>query len=245
MDEELIDYAYAYAIDALDLDERREVDRRLAASDSATHAEFDAQVRLTAETMAAMTVVDAVEPPPSLRRSVLASIAEQTAAPNAPVSLAERRNRRRPWTMALAAAAAVAILVGGIGIGRTLSDDTPPQNAASEIMAAPDVHATTRDIPGGGSATTLFSPSEDAAVLVMNDVTPPSPDTVYQMWLVPGDTDDTTMIPMGTMAPGDVKPTTQVVLDGIGPNTKLAFTVEPPGGSQQPTSEPFATIPLI
>ena len=100
-------------------------------------------------------------------------------------------------------------------------------------------------IPGGGSATTLFSPSEDAAVLVMNDVTPPSPDTVYQMWLVPGDTDDTTMIPMGTMAPGDVKPTTQVVLDGIGPNTKLAFTVEPPGGSQQPTSEPFATIPLI
>ncbi|MDF2471522.1 MAG: anti-sigma-K factor RskA, partial [Rhodococcus erythropolis] len=77
------------------------------------------------------------------------------------------------------------------------------------------------------------------------DVTPPSPDTVYQMWLVPGDTDDTTMIPMGTMAPSDVKPTTQVVLDGIGPNTKLAFTVEPPGGSQQPTSEPFATIPLI
>ncbi|GAA3175039.1 hypothetical protein GCM10020255_065750 [Rhodococcus baikonurensis] len=62
MDEELIDYAYAYAIDALDLDERREVDRRLAASDSATRAEFDAQVRLTAETMAAMTVVDAVEP---------------------------------------------------------------------------------------------------------------------------------------------------------------------------------------
>jgi hypothetical protein len=71
MDEELIDYAYAYAIDALDLDERREVDKRLAASDSATHAEFDAQVRLTAETMAAMTVVDAVEPPPSLRSSVL------------------------------------------------------------------------------------------------------------------------------------------------------------------------------
>ncbi len=62
MDEELIDYAYAYAIDALDLDERREVDKRLAASDSATRAEFDAQVRLTAETMAAMTVVDAVEP---------------------------------------------------------------------------------------------------------------------------------------------------------------------------------------
>ncbi len=102
MDEELIDYAYAYAIDALDLDERREVDKRLAASDSATHAEFDAQVRLTAETMAAMTVVDAVEPPAVAAQQLLASIAEQAAAPNAPpVSLAERRNRRRPWTVLL------------------------------------------------------------------------------------------------------------------------------------------------
>ncbi|MDI9918848.1 anti-sigma factor, partial [Rhodococcus sp. IEGM 1379] len=76
----------------------------------------------------------------------------------------------------------------------------------------------------------------------MNNVTPPSADKVYQMWLVEN---DTTMTPAGTMSPADVKPATQVVLDGIGTNTKLAFTVEPPGGSLQPTSQPFAIIPLI
>lgn len=63
------------------------------------------------------------------------------------------------------------------------------------------------------------------------------------MWLV--SPDGSTMTPKGTMAPADVKPTTQVVLDNIGPNTKLAFTIEPPGGSTQPTGDPFAIIPLV
>jgi hypothetical protein len=137
----------------------------------------------------------------------------------------------------------VVIVAGGIGIGVQITDNTPSPTTVSEIMAAPDMHSTTLDVPGGGTATTAFSPSEDAAVLTMNGVTPPSPDQVYQMWLV--SPDGSTMTPKGTMAPADVKPTTQVVLDNIGPNTKLAFTIEPPGGSTQPTGDPFAIIPLV
>ncbi|OYD69021.1 anti-sigma factor [Rhodococcus sp. OK302] len=243
MDEELIAWAYTYAIDALDPDERRAVDVLLAGTDAATRAEFESQVRLTAETMAELSTVDALEPPPALRNRILDTVAltPQTPEQAPPVSLAERRKRRSPWVMVLAAAAAAVIVVGGIGIGFQVSDNTPSPNTASEIMAAPDVHSTTLDVPGGGTATTVYSPSEDAAVLTMNNVTPPSPDTVYQMWLV----EDDTMTPAGTMSPSDVKPTTQVVLDGIGSNTKLAFTVEPPGGSPQPTGQPFAMIPLI
>lgn len=246
MDEQLIGWACPYAIDALDLDERRAVDVLLEGTDAATRAEFDAQVRLAAETMAALSLVDAVEPPPALRARLLDAIAETPQSPEVapPVSLAERRKRRRPWTIALAAAAAVVVVVGGIGIGSRITDNPASPDTVSEIMAAPDVHSTTLDVPGGGTATTSFSPSEDAAVLTMNGVTPPSPDTVYQMWLVPP-TDGNAMIPMGTMTPADVKPTTQVVLDGIGPNTKLAFTVEPAGGSAQPTTPPFAIIPLV
>ena len=244
MDEELIGWAYPYAIDALDPDERRAVDVLLEGTDTATRAEFESQVRLAAETMAALSILDAVEPPPGLRGRLLDTIAEipQTPEVAPPVSLASRRKRRRPWTVALAAAAAVVIVVGGIGIGSRINDNPASPNTVSEIMAAPDVHTTTLDVPGGGTATTAFSPSEDAAVLTMNGVTPPSPDKVYQMWLVEN---ETTMTPAGTMAPADVKPTTQVVLDGIGSNTKLAFTVEPPGGSTQPTSPPFAVIPLV
>ena len=244
MDEKLIAWAFTYAIDALDPDERRTIDAHLAGTDAATRTEFENQMRLTAETMADLSTLDALEPPPALRNRVLDAVAAapQTTEQAPPVSLAERRKRRSPWVMALAAAAAVVVVVSGIGIGVQASDNTPSPNTASEIMAAPDVHSTTLDVPGGGTATTVYSPSEDAAVLTMNNVTPPSPDTVYQMWLVEN---DTTMTPAGTMSPSDVKPTTQVVLDGIGSNTKLAFTVEPPGGSPQPTGQPFAMIPLI
>ncbi|NMM87889.1 anti-sigma factor [Rhodococcus sp. SRB_17] len=243
MDEELIAWAYTYAIDALDPDERRAVEVLLAGTDAATRAEFESQVRLAAETMAELSTVDALEPPPALRNRVLDAVAvtPQASEQAPPVSLAERRKRRSPWVMALAAAAAVVVVVGGIGIGVQFGDNTPSPNTASEIMAAPDVHSTTLDVPGGGTATTVYSPSEDAAVLTMNNVTPPSPNKVYQMWLV----EDDTMTPAGTMSPSDVKPTTQVVLDGIGSHTKLAFTVEPPGGSPQPTGQPFAIIPLI
>ena len=242
MGEELIDWAYLYAIDALDPDERRTVDALLAGTDAATHAEFENQIRLTAETMSDLSTLGALEPPPALRNQVLdaAALTPQTPEPASPVSLAERRSS--PWVMARVAAAAVVVVVGGIGIGVQASDNTPPPNTVSEIMAAPDMHSTTLDVPGGGTATTAYSPSEDAAVLTMNNVTPPSPDTVYQMWLVDN---DTTMTPAGTMSRSDVKPTTQVVLDDIGPNTKVAFTVEPPGGSPQPTSDLFAIIPLI
>lgn len=246
MDDELIGWADSYAIDALDPEERCALDVLLAGTDNATRAEFEEQVRFAAETMAALSIVDAVEPPLALRGSILDAIAETPRAPELappiqpPTQLAEYRKRRRPLTIILAAAAAVIIVVGGIGIGTQINNPSSP-NTVSDIMAAPDVHSTTLDVPGGGTATTVFSPSEDAAVLTMTNVTPPSPDKVYQMWLVEN---DITMTPAGTMTPDDVLPTTQVVLDNIGSNTKLAFTVEPPGGSLQPTSDPFAVIPL-
>ena len=41
-----------------------------------------------------------------------------------------------------------------------------------------------------------------------------------------------------------VAPSTTAVLPDLGDSQTLAFTVEPPGGSQQPTSEPFAALSL-
>lgn len=245
MDDELLDWAYTYAIDALDPGERRAVEVLLAGADAATRAEFDTQVRFTAEAMAELSALDALDPAPELRGRILDAIA--ASAPTTelapPVSLTNRRKRRSLWVVALAAAAAVVVVVGAIGIGVQASDSTPSANTVSEIMAAPDVHSTTLDVPGGGTATTVYSPSENAAVLTMNNVTPPSADTVYQMWLVAPD--GVTMTGKGTMSPADVTTTTQVVLEGIGTNTRLAFTVEPAGGSPRPTSDPFAVIPLI
>ena len=49
----------------------------------------------------------------------------------------------------------------------------------------------------------------------------------------------------GTMDAKDVAPSTTAVLPDLGDSQTLAFTVEPPGGSAQPTSPPFAKLPLV
>jgi anti-sigma-K factor RskA len=86
----------------------------------------------------------------------------------------------------------------------------------------------------------VFSREKNAGVLVMNNVTPPAPGTVYQMWLI-GDKGPESA---GTMDAKAVAPSTTAVLPDLGSSKALAFTVEPPGGSAQPTSEPFANLSL-
>ena len=61
------------------------------------------------------------------------------------------------------------------------------------------------------------------------------------MWLI----DDDGPHSAGTMDAKAVAPSTTAVLPDLGESPTLAFTVEPPGGSAQPTSQPFAELPLV
>ena len=118
----------------------------------------------------------------------------------------------------------------------------PAPTVAEQVLDASDVHSSTSAIAAGGSATANYSKSQDAVVFVLDGVAPPSADTVYQLWLMPASGD--APVPAGTLSPGEVQPTTTIVLDDVGSMSKLAVTVEPPGGSPQPTSEPFAVLQL-
>ena len=108
------------------------------------------------------------------------------------------------------------------------------------MFAAADVHTVSGAIPAGGTATVVFSRDRNAGVLVMNDVPPPSPGTVYQMWLV-GDDGATSA---GTMDAQAVAPSTTAVLSDLHNSRKLAFTVEPASGSTKPTGALIAELPL-
>ncbi|MGO4204383.1 anti-sigma factor [Rhodococcus sp. TAF43] len=233
MDDDLIEWAHACALHALDDSERRDLDARLAEADEATRAEFDAAVRLARETMAAASSLVAVTPPASLRHNLIRQVTGD--------ELAARRTPGRRWRIAIASvAAAVALLAGGVVIGHQITETPPTPSVTAQILDAPDMHSVTAEIPGGGTATTMYSKDANAAMLVMNGVTPPKSDTVYQMWLVRGDEP----VPAGTMGPDQVSPTTTAVLEGIDGATQLGFTVEPPGGSTSPTGDMFASIPL-
>ncbi|MFC9766919.1 anti-sigma factor domain-containing protein [Rhodococcus jostii] len=238
MNDELVGMAYPYALDALDDSERRELDTDLAATDGDTRSTFTDEVRRIREAFAAVSAVGAVEPPPRVRTRVLDEVRKSASGPT---SLTERRSRRRRWQVAVAAAAAVGVLAGGTVIVRQLTEGPAP-TVAEQVLDASDVHSSTSPIAAGGSATANYSKSQDAVVFVLDGVAPPSADTVYQLWLMPASGD--APVPAGTLSPGEVQPTTTVVLDDVGSMSNLAVTVEPPGGSPQPTSEPFAVLQL-
>ncbi|WP_378403046.1 anti-sigma factor [Rhodococcus daqingensis] len=245
MNDDQIDLAHAYALDALDADQRRSVERLLASSDDALRADFEKLVRQARETMAATAAATSTPPPAHLRERLLMQIAKEPrtfpSREAAPVVLADRRRGVTRWRLVGAAAAAAALLAGGVVIGAQLRETTPPQPVAAQVMSAPDVRTSSTAVPGGGSATAVYSRSTDAAVLMMNDVTPPAADSVYQMWLIAG---TGAPVSAGTMSPDQVAPSTVAVLDDLDGASLLAFTVEPSGGSERPTTDVFASLPL-
>jgi len=231
-DPDLIALATPYALHAVPDDELAEIERRVTTAPPDVAQAFADEVRAVRETMAVMSAGTAVEPPDHLRASLLAEVSSD------PVRTLSRRIKR--WqTIGLAAAAAVIIGLGALGVGIALQPKPTP-STAEQVFAAPDVRTVSGEIPSGGTATVVFSREKHAGLLVMNNVAPPAPGTVYQMWLI----DDKGPKSAGTMDAKNVAPSTTAVLPDLGDSQTLAFTVEPPGGSTQPTSAPFAKLAL-
>ncbi len=237
---DVLELATPYALHATTDAERAEIERQVAAAPPEVAEQFFAQVRAVHETMATISAATAVEPPPSMRERLLATVVdesqgrEQAAVRRLP---AQRANRWR--TTILAAAAVLAIGLGALGVGIAMRP-APTESTAEQVFAASDVQTVSSPIASGGTATLVFSHSKDAGVLVMNNVPPPQPGTVYQMWLVGEGSPKSA----GTMDATSVAPSTTAVLPDLGTSSALAFTVEPGSGSEQPTSPVFAQLAL-
>jgi anti-sigma-K factor RskA len=223
---ELLELATPYALDAMAESERAAIDRQLAAAPGAVAQAFRDEVRAVGETMAVLSATTAAEPPAHLRTAVLA-----IAQPNS-----TRRSRWRATI--LAAAAAIVVGLAAFGAGIALRPPSSP-TMAEQIMAAPDVRTVSGPL-AGGTATVIFSRDENAGVLVMNNVPPPSQGTVYQMWLI----NNKGPTSAGTMNTAAVAPSTTAMLPNLGDSSMLAFTVEPGNGSPQPTGKIFAKLSL-
>lgn len=232
---DLLSLATPYALHALTDADIADIDERLRSAPPDVVDTFFSEVRATRETMAVIALATAVDPPDHVRDQVLRQIADDNVRS---IRTAPRSGR---WSKTvLAAAASIAIGLGALGVGLALRPAQTP-STAEQIFAAPDVQTISGEIPGGGIATVVFSRERDSGVLVMNDVPPPQPGTVYQMWLVDADGAHSA----GTMDAGAVAPSTTAVIPDLGSSSALAFTIEPPGGSSQPTSPAFAELPLI
>jgi len=147
---------------------------------------------------------------------------------------ARRRWFQRPGSLLAAAAAAAVLLVGGIGIGQAIRTPDP----VSALVHAADVRTETGELADGTQATLLWSSEQREAALVFEGLTPLETEEVYQAWFMPADGDP---IPAGTFAGGDgsvVHALDGEMHDGDG----VAITVEPDGGSEQPTTQPLLVL---
>jgi len=219
---DLLLLATPYALNAVSETERVAIDRQRATAPPAVARAFDDEVRAVRETMAVVSSATASEPPEHLRTAVLAS----TARPS------------RWRTAILAAAAAIVVALAAFGAGIALRPSHAP-TMAEQVMSAPDMQTVSTPI-AGGTATVVFSRDVNGAVLLMNNVPPPSKGTVYQMWLV-GDKGPQSA---GTMNTAAITPSTTRTFTSLDNASVLAFTVEPGGGSPQPTGKIFAKLPL-
>lgn len=234
----------AYALDAVDADEREAFEAHLAACEDCRD-----EVASLRDVVAELADAEAIAPPASLRASVMERVAQTPQLPptQAPrvASLADasaRRSRtRRLWPLAAAAAAVVAM--AGAGLGLTLFNGDGDQVSALErdvmtLASAPDAHTMELSL---GQSHLVMSDRMDEVAIMGHAAPMPEDGMEYQLWMV---LDDGTAMPGPTFMPdhdGDVMTLTS--MDG---HHIAAFSVteEPHGGSVAPTGRMVASIDL-
>ncbi|RII87373.1 anti-sigma factor, partial [Clavibacter michiganensis subsp. insidiosus] len=154
---------------------------------------------------------------------------------------ASERWFRRPGALIGVAAAAVVLVVGGVVVGTNVggpgTSQTPVASAYEQVTTASDVVIDKRDVVGGGTATVYFSASEAKTAVVLNDASPLPEGRVLQMWYVGA----SGPVSAGVMSASDGAG--HAVLQGsYTPGDTVAITVEPEGGSEQPTTEPIVAV---
>jgi anti-sigma-K factor RskA len=234
----------AYVLDAVDDLERVAFERHLAGCDSCQQEvdELHAAAASLAEPASAA-------PPEELRARVLAAASQtRQLAPGVllqPVrrdSPAARTWRRRTLVAVAAAVVAIAAAAGSFAImNRQLDEERETAASVAAVLAAPDATVTAADITGGGRASVVSSEDRGEAVVVLDGLPELESDQEYQLWYI-----DDPEVPIirsaGTI--GSSVDTTPTLLDEIDDAQLVALSIEPRGGSRQPTTTPLTAVPL-
>lgn len=157
------------------------------------------------------------------------------------VTIGPRRWFTRPSGV-LAAAAAIALLIGGGVLVQRVIVPSPEQAEASRFAAlssAPDLEHQQAAVAGGGIATVSWSDQQRTAAVVLAGERAAPSGKVMQVWCLDGDT--ATSAGVYQPAQGHTYEMLQCFPQS---GDRVGVTVEPAGGSKQPTTEPIATVPL-
>ncbi|MGH3174066.1 MAG: anti-sigma factor [Streptosporangiaceae bacterium] len=235
----------AYALDALEPGaERDRFTRHLSRCQSCA-----SEVRGFREVATAMAFATAAEPPAGLRDRVLTAAARtRQVPPEVRTHARPRRTRTRvPWVPWLSGVVATASIVVAVlfGFAQAHTQDELNQvraenKAISLLLSSPQVTLISKSTAKGGVATVVLSAARHQLAVVTNGLPALPPGKVYQLWLI----GKPAITSAGLLPPAKDGQTPPVLATGVVKGDTLGLTVEPAGGSAQPTTKPILALPL-
>lgn len=243
----------AYALDALPDDERAAFEAHLDAC-PACAAE-------TAELLATAAHLGGIlreQPSPGLRDAILAQVAETpqdrrdvpAAGQDGEVVALDRDRGARTvprwvaWTGAaaagIAAIAAVALGVQLAELNQELDQVVASQSQIAELLAAPDVQTVEVTADDGSQVRLLASASLNHAILVAHGMDRAPHAHVYEAWVI----DDDGPRSVGLFDADDDGRVALLFEGDLGQAQAVGVTIEPDGGSPEPTTDPIMVLPL-
>ena len=225
----------AYALGALPEQERRELEEYLAA-----HPERQAEIDELGNVASLLALSpQEQEPPPELRRSIMDVVEAEAQRPPA---------RTRSWLAGvreflsvknLALAAAALLVIGLFSWNMLLQDQV--QDLQGQVASLQESQETRMvALAGTGAAqqaqVEVILIKDQKAVLTAEDMPSVPKNKTYQIWVIEGDVPQ----PSGLFKP-DGGTVAAVVEKPLDEDDVIAITIEPDGGSQQPTTDPMLT----
>lgn len=244
----------AYVLDAVDSAEREAVEAHLDECELCR-----AEVRELREAAVHLSDGFDVAPPDGLRSQILGAIgfSDRTSTNNATRGTADPRSpgaheggtgstsktsetqprgkltNKSVWGLA----AAGLLAVGGWGIWQNVADDLSP---IDEVIQAADAETFTTQYEGE-TLTVVASSSLDRAVLRADGLPVLDEGQTYQAWWIGSDQNVSSA---GVVSSDPTAADLEVALEGDPEGASFALTVEPVGGSTQPTTDPVVVVPL-
>jgi anti-sigma-K factor RskA len=220
-----------YALNALDSWERERFEAHLEQCD-------DCRAELAGFMATASRLGDAAHqaPPAELRERLMAAVASTPQERPVVTALAQRGRLRRTLPRL---AVAAAFLVGAVGVGGYVAERNQADNYRADsqtitsVLAASDAKTSVKTFGSGGKVQLISSASKNSAVIVASDLPALKNSKVYQVWLVKDDS---------PMSQGTFATSGAMIMKGLTGVDHVAITVEPKGGSKQPTTAPISTI---
>lgn len=241
-----------YALDALDTGaELARFERHLNRCQNCA-----TEVRGFRETAARLGIAATLPPPPALRGAVMTAVARTRQLP----AVDEHARHARPAPRVgllprLATAGAALSLAAAITLGVVLVNTQNELNqtrqqlnhaqtqlaAITAVRTAADAQTVSKVTAIGGVVTMVSSASKHQIVVTTAGLPPLRAGKVYQLWLI-GTKNGAKIRSEGLLAPHQGR-TGPVLISGVLGGDIFAITLEPAGGTVQPTVKPFIAIP--